>query len=260
MAEEANQVEQDPYKLQAAFFESLGGVQQFQQLFTYIPDVYFFCKDKESRMMGASVAILKRLGLANEGEIIGTSDYDHFPAQLADEFVSGDQQVLTTGRPLINHVEIWYTEERLLDWFVTTKLPLKNRQGEICGLMGTVRSYQGSRNEIKAYSEVDELVTFIRKNLSRKISVVELAELTGVSSRQLHRRFVELFGMNVQEFLAKTRIKAASESLINTNHSVGEIAKEFGFCDQSAFTQQFKKHIGETPLRFRKRHRALPRR
>lgn len=260
MADEAKQVEQDPYKVQAAFFESLGGIQQFQQLFTYIPDVYFFCKDEESRMMGASVAILKRLGLANEGEIIGTSDYDHFPAQLADEFVSGDRQVLTTGRPLINHVEIWYTEERLLDWFVTTKLPLRDQNGEVRGLMGTVRSYQGSRDEIKAYSEVDELVTFIRNNLSRKISVVELAELTGVSSRQLHRRFVELFGMNVQEFLAKTRIKAASEALINTNQSVGEIAKEFGFCDQSAFTQQFKKHIGETPLRFRKRHRALPRR
>lgn len=260
MAAEAVNQGPNPYEIQASFFESLGGPQQFQQLFTHIPDVYFFCKDAQSRMMGASVSILKRLGLSSEGDIIGTTDYDHFPAQLADEFVRGDRNVIETGRPLINHVEIWYTEERLLDWFVTTKLPLLNTQKEVIGLMGTVRSYQGSRDEINAYSEVDELVTFIRKNLSRKISVVELAELTGVSSRQLHRRFVELFGMNVQEFLAKTRIKAASEALVNSGSSVGEIAKEFGFCDQSAFTQQFKKHIGETPLRFRKRHRALPRR
>jgi transcriptional regulator GlxA family with amidase domain len=65
--------------------------------------------------------------------------------------------------------------------------------------------------------------------------------------------------MKVQEFLAKTRIKAASDALINSDLSVGDISVKFGFCDQSAFTQQFKKHIGETPLRFRKRHRVLPR-
>ncbi|WP_233148406.1 AraC family transcriptional regulator [Rhodopirellula sp. MGV] len=247
------------HPLQAAFFEQMGGPQQFQDLFAYLPDVYFFFKDTNSRMMGASSAILKRLGVNSEYEVIGTSDFDHFPSQLAHEFVRDDQAVMRTGRPLINRVEIWYTEQRLLDWFVTTKLPIRGRDGSVIGLMGTVRDYSGAKEEIQAYSEVDDILNFIHENLDRKIGVTELANIAGISSRQLHRRFVQLFGLNVQEFLAKTRIKAASDALIHTDDSVGEIAARFGFCDQSAFTQQFKKHIGETPLRYRKRHHCLPR-
>lgn len=246
-------------QLQEQFFEAMGGRQQFQQLFAHIPDVYFFFKDKESRMMGASATILHRLGVSCEMEIIGTTDYDHFPTQLADEFVRDDRAVIETGKPLINRVEIWYTEHRLLDWFVTTKLPIRNPGDEVIGIMGTVRDYNGARAEIQAYSQIDDILNHIHHHLDRKIGVNELATIAGVSSRQLHRRFVELFGMNVQEFLAKTRIKSASDALINSDLSVGDISVKFGFCDQSAFTQQFKKHIGETPLKFRKRHRVLPR-
>ncbi|MCO8124520.1 AraC family transcriptional regulator [Stieleria sp. TO1_6] len=247
------------WQLQNDFFQEMGGRQQFQQLFAHIPDVYFFFKDRESRMMGVSVAILKRLGASSEEEIVGSTDYDHFPSQLADEFVRDDKAVMDSGRPLINRVEIWYTEHRLLDWFVTTKLPIRNLQGEVIGLMGTVRDYNGARAEIQAYSQIDDILKHIHDHLDRKIGVSELATIAGVSPRQLHRRFVELFGMNVQEFLAKTRIKAASDALVNTELSVGDISIKFGFCDQSAFTQQFKKHLGETPLKFRKRHRILPR-
>jgi len=246
-------------QLQEQFFEAMGGPQQFQRLFTHLPDVYFFFKDAESRMMGVSTTILKRLGAKSEAEIIGTTDYDHFPTQLADEFVRDDRAVLETGRPLINRVEIWYTEHRLLDWFVTTKLPVRNIQGEVIGVMGTVRDYKGARAEIQAYTQIDDILNHIHNHLDRKIGVVELATIAGISSRQLHRRFVELFGMNVQEFLAKTRIKSASDALVHTDLSVGDISVKFGFCDQSAFTQQFKKHLGETPLKFRKRHRILPR-
>ena len=239
--------------MQRAFLGRMGAAQQFQQLFEYLPDVYFFYKDDQSRMMGASQAILRRLGLQQEHEVIGTNDYQYFPAHIADTFVQDDRRVLA-GENLINRIEIWYDEQRLLDWFVTTKLPIRDREGNVIGIMGTVRSYEGSRKEVQSYSQIDRVVKYIRDNHRRKITVDELAKMSGVSARQLHRRFVEMFGMSAQEFLAKTRIKAASEELISTDRSVGEIAADFGFCDQSAFTQQFKKHVGETPLRFRRRH------
>ena len=44
--------------------------------------------------------------------------------------------------------------------------------------------------------------------------VEELARLSGVSPRQLHRKFREVFGMSVQEFLTKTRVQAASDALL----------------------------------------------
>ena len=242
------------HRLQRHFLSRLGAGQQFQQLFEHLPGIYFFVKDAQSRMICASRPILDRLGLPSEAEIIGTTDYDYFPPQVADGFVRDDRLVIESGEPLINRVEVWYNEQRLLDWFVTTKLPLRNREGAVIGVMGTVQSYDGSRKSLLPYGQVNQAVDYIRAHHREKITVEQLARQTGISSRQLHRRFRDVFGMSVQEFLAKSRIQAASDELLSTDRSITEVAHAYGFCDQSAFTQQFRKHTGMTPLKFRRRY------
>ena len=244
----------DPRQLQQAFFSQLGDSQQFRGLFEHLPGVYFFVKDSKSRLMAASSSILQRFGLTNETQLIGTTDHDHFPVHVADSFVRDDRQVLTTGVPLINRVEIWYNAQRLLDWFVTNKLPLRNSAGNIIGVMGTLRSYEGSRKSMLPYSQISDVVDFIREHHRGKITVAEVARQANVSTRQLHRRFMEVFGMSALDFLTRTRIQAASDELLETNRSISEIALDFGFCDQSAFTRQFKNQVGQTPLKFRKQY------
>lgn len=241
-------------QLQADFFSQIGAVTQFQQLFENLPDVYFFAKDAHSRLMAASRPILQRFQLESEEQLIGTTDHDHFPTHIADNFVRDDQHVLRTGQPLINRVEIWYTEHRLLDWYVTDKLPLRSLTGEIVGVMGTVRSYEGGRRHVLPYTQISEAVEYIRKRHRGKITVAEVAALAGVSPRQLHRRFQEVFGMSALDFLTKTRMQAASEELLKTDRPIVDIAIDFGFCDQSAFTRQFKNHVGQTPLKFRRQY------
>ncbi len=59
--------------------------------------------------------------------------------------------------------------------------------------------------------------------------------------------------MSAQEFLVRTRIQAASQALIETNAAIADIAIMHGFCDQSAFTRQFSRHVGETPRVFRQK-------
>ena len=240
--------------LQKAFLSQAGPSQPFRNLFEHLPGVYFFAKDRESRMMCASRPIYERLGCASEEEIVGTTDHDYFPKQIADSFVLYDQQVMRSGEPLTNHVEIWYNEQRLLDWFVTTKLPIRGASGEIIGVMGTIRSYEGARKSLMPYSDIGKAVDYIRSNHRQRITVDQLAQKTSLSARQLNRKFNEAFGMSAQVFLTKTRIQAACDALLNSPKSITDIAHEFGFCDQSAFTQAFSKHTGSTPLKFRKRY------
>lgn len=237
---------------QAEFFRSIGGVQRFQELFEHVPGVYFFTKDANSRLMGASRAILERLGLTHEDELIGTSDYDYFPKHIATKFVQDDALVISTGMPLIGRVEIWHSEQRTLEWVITNKLPVRDEHSRVVGIMGTVRRYQGSRRSLQTYTQVDRVVEYIRQQREGRVTVARLAEIARLSPRQLHRKFIEYFGMNVQEFLSRTRIQAASDALLNSDEPIVEIALRFGFCDQSAFTQQFKKHLGITPLRYRR--------
>ncbi|HJO09716.1 MAG TPA: AraC family transcriptional regulator [Verrucomicrobiota bacterium] len=242
--------------LQLSFFDEIGSAQPLRQLFEHLPGVFFFLKDRCSRMMGASSKLYERLGCASEEEMVGATDYDFFPNQIADGFVRDDQQVMKTGESLINRVEIWYNEQRLLDWFMTTKLPVRNVKGEVIGLMGTVRSYASSRKLLLPYSDISRAVEYIRSNHRQRITIAELSKKAGLSMRQLNRKFQEAFNMSAQEFLAKTRIQAASDALINSDLSITDISLEFGFCDQSAFTQTFRKHIGLTPQKFRQRYHS----
>ncbi len=236
---------------QEKFYRSIGAVQRFQELFEHVPGVYFFVKDAESRMMGASGAILDRFGLEHESQIIGCRDSDFFPSHIAAKFVRDDLQVLQSGQPLLGLVEVWYNEQRSLDWFITNKLPVRDDHQRVIGVMGTVRSYAGRRKSLQMYTQIDKVVEHIREQSEGRVTVTELAKIAGVSPRQLHRKFIEFFGMSVQEFLLRTRIQAASDALLNSDEPILEIALRFGFCDQSAFTQQFKKYVGATPFRFR---------
>ncbi len=246
--------EQASARFQQDFFGSMGGERQFQQLFEHLPGVYFFVKDRQSRMVCASQPFWEHLGAKSEAEIIGRTDYDFFPQHAADHFRRDDELVMSTGEPLIGRVELWYNEQRVLDWFVTNKLPILDLRGEVIGVMGIVRSYEGQRRTMQPMSMIDSTVDYIRDHHNERLTVDELAERAGLSPRQLHRKFREVFGLSVQEFLVKTRIQAASDTLLHTDQSIAQIATDFGFCDQSAFTQLFRKHMGMTPRRFRVRY------
>jgi transcriptional regulator GlxA family with amidase domain len=73
-----------------------------------------------------------------------------------------------------------------------------------------------------------------------------------MSVRQFNRSFRKAMGTSPREFLVKTRIRAACEALRTSDTPISHIAVDFGFYDQSSFTKLFKRHMGMTPLRYRK--------
>lgn len=244
----------DPSHFQRDFFARMGGLQQFQQLFEHMPNAYFFVKDRQSRMVCGSQPFWEHLGAKSEAEIIGKQDEDFFPPHAADHFKHDDQVVMATGKPLIGRVELWYNEQQVLDWFITNKLPVHDSRGRVIGVMGIVRSYEGQRRTLLPMTQISSTVEYIRSRFRERLTVEELSDQAGLSPRQLHRKFREVFGLSAQEFLIKTRIQAASEALLHTDMTIAQIATDFGFYDQSAFTQLFRKHTGLTPLKFRRRY------
>lgn len=227
----------------------------FYRLFDLIPEIAFFAKDRQFRLMCASRRFIERFGFRDEAQVIGRDDFELFPPQIAESFRRDDEEVMRSGEPKLNIVELFFTDQGIPDWFTTNKLPLRDRQGRVIGVMGTVQSYEGRRELLQPYVQLDRAVAFIRENFRRGVSVKELSHAVHLSPRQLHRKFVEAFGMSPQAFIVKLRIQAACEALQRGDAQVGEIAADLGFCDQSAFTQLFQKHVGVTPLRFRQRFR-----
>lgn len=226
--------------------------QQFLSLLENLPGVCFFAKDLNSRITAASTPMWKRFGMKSEEELIGKSDYDFFPAHIADEFVRDDQMVMRLRKPLLSRVEVLFDENRILDWYATNKFPLYDLLGNIIGVIGTTHSMEEKRGSVFSNVRISKAVQRIQTNFSERLSIADLAAHSSLSERQFRRQFHEIFEMSPQEFILKTRIQAACKVLKQGDAPISDVAINCGFCDQSSFTHQFRKYLGITPLQFRK--------
>lgn len=241
---------------QTTFFRKVEPIRQLLALFEYLPDVDFFAKDIEGRFTAVSRRTLKRVGLEREEDLLGRTDETIHPPNVAKAIREDDLQVIRTRKPLVDRVEALYARTRAKDWFLTTKVPLFGTNGEVVGIMGFVRPYRGTASADD--SQLARVVTCIQERFRERLLVTELARMANLSERQLNRRFQEIFRTGVHEFIVRTRVQAASDALLETDRSIAEIAIDCGFSDQPSFTRHFRKHIGETPLAFR-RSRSRPR-
>lgn len=242
----------DPLARRARFLSRIGPDSEFYRLFDFLPEVSFFAKDENFRLMCASRRFYERFGCRTEAEIIGRDDFELFPPRLAENFRRDDEELARTGQPKLNIVELVFNEQGVPDWFITNKLPLRDRRGKFMGIMATIHSYEGRREMLHPYHQLDRAVAYIRENFRSGVTVKELSNAVHLSPRQLHRKFMEAFGISPQTFIMKLRIQAACEALQREDVPVGEVARSFGFCSQSAFTELFQKYVGLTPLKFQK--------
>src|SRR5204862_5357962 len=69
-----------------------------------IPDRIYF-KDIQSRFIRCSGSMVKRLGAKEVKDVVGKTDFDFHPHEMAQEFFEDEQRIILTGQPLINKIE-----------------------------------------------------------------------------------------------------------------------------------------------------------
>ena len=108
-----------------------------------------YAKDAESRFIACNWPVAREMG-STPPEIIGKTDFDFFPRDMAEGFFADEQAVIRSGRPLIDR------EEQVLDQITgqtreisTTKVPFRDRAGNVIGIVGIGRDI----TERKRYEE-----------------------------------------------------------------------------------------------------------
>lgn len=202
--------------------------------------------------MFASRSIRELYGLRGEADVIGLTDFDLNPEGMAAGYVSDDERIYATGRPIAGHVELWWDPQGMPDWYVVTKLPVWSRRGRIIGVMGVSQHYEGRARLSAPWREIASGVRHIRDRFRGPLRIGELARLARLSRRQLERKFRAVLGVTPQEFLMKTRVLSACRALRETTASLAQIATDSGFYDQSSFTEHFRRRIGQTPGAYRR--------
>lgn len=221
-------------------------------MFEHLDHVAFFLKNRRFQIIFANRFFFERLGFASESEIIGKDDFELFPKPLATKFRRDDERVLQSGEEMGHMVELFLSRQGLPDWFVTNKLPVIGKSGRPVGIMGTVQRFNQSRGLDSPDAVVADAVKRMLDRPEKIGSITDLAQQLQISHRHFDRRFKDITGLTPKQFLGRSRIQRACQLLQETGKSVGEIALDLGYCDQSAFTAQFRRRMGLTPHRYRR--------
>jgi signal transduction histidine kinase len=97
------------------------------------------------------------MGKSGSDDIIGKTDFDLVPHDLAAQYYANEQEIIRSGQPLINHEESMGSISGTTRWNLTTKVPLLDSQGKIIGIVGIGRDIterKKAEEEIKLKNEM----------------------------------------------------------------------------------------------------------
>ena len=105
---------------------------------------------------------------------------------------------------------------------------------------------------IESDNDFERILEFIKDTLSQKLTVEEICREFHISKTTLYNMFQKKFGVSVNDYVVDLKMKKAQYLLQNTNKTIGKIAEEVGFSNQTYFCKLFKNFTnGKTPKQVR---------
>lgn len=242
-----------PHQFQKEFLGRIGDIAPFRQLMDLVPDVAFFMKDLSGRFVMHNRHSYEYCQVDHEQETLGKTDYDFFEQNRAALYVQGDQEVMKTGKPIINAIAP--APEDSDKMIVYSKVPVYDKHRRIIGIAGIHRIVDGLRDTPQWYGRFSEVINHIHKHSGEQMEIGDLAARAGVSQSQLERRFRQLLGTSPGEYILRVRVNASRSLLENTDRTIADIALAVGFYDHSHFTRTFKRQMSCSPKQYRDHHR-----
>ncbi len=109
--------------------------QQLRALIDNLP-AYIYVKDVSSRFLVANRKLAYENNVDDPDDMLGKTDFDYFPKELAQKFFDDEQQLIKSGKPLLNIEEDGHNRDGSHCWVMTTKIPVKDKSGKVTSLVG----------------------------------------------------------------------------------------------------------------------------
>ena len=104
---------------------------------------------------------------------------------------------------------------------------------------------------------IDQIDLCIQHNQGKEPTLGDLAQRLGYSEYHLSRKFKEITGMQLRDYLRYRRLAFALKELRDSSRNILEVALQFGFSSHEAFTRAFKEAYGITPSDYRQHPRPV---
>lgn len=223
-----------------------------EPLFDTLTDVVFFVKDADARYVAVNDTLVHRCGLGAKEDLLGKTTLDVFAPPFGQAYHDQDRRVIADAVPLKHQLELHLYVRGGAGWCITSKLPLRDGNGRVLGIVGVSDDIHASAEQDSGFGELARGIAYIREHIDQPLRVEQLAALCGLSTYRFEHRMKKVFQITAGQFIGKTRIDAACRLLQAGRQPIVDVALACGFSDQSAFTRQFKATTGLTPTEYRR--------
>jgi len=106
--------------------------------------------------------------------------------------------------------------------------------------------------------QVRKLTTYVEMHLDSEIATTDLAALVKLSTFYFCRAFRESFNESPHAYVMRRRIERAQGLMLHSDASLGQIAIDSGFAEQTHFNKSFRRIVGESPGAWRRARAVAP--
>ena len=187
----------------------------FQLVLDSIP-VRVFWKDRESRYLGCNHLFAKDAGQQSPVDMLGKNDYEFPWHDQAEIYRADDARVMESGIAKINYEEPQNTPDGNLIWLRTSKVPLKDKEGNIFGVMGC---YEEITEQKRLMASLVENANFLQALLNAIPSPIFYKDEKGIYLG-CNKAFETYVGKDSDEIVGKTVFDMASREFAEKYHKM----------------------------------------
>jgi two-component system sensor histidine kinase/response regulator len=189
-----------------------------------MPDC-IYVKDAASRFLVANAGVARLMGVGSPEKLLGKTDFDFFPKELAQRYRDDEVAILRDGEAVINREEPTRTPEGEERWLLTTKVPLRDRNGGTVGLVGMGRDIT-----VRKAAEV----ALLKAKQAAEDASRSKSEFLANMSHEIRTPMNGILGMtelaldtelNVEQRDCLTAVKSSAESLLTIINDILDFSK-----------------------------------
>jgi AraC family transcriptional regulator len=163
------------------------------------------------------------------------------------QFGAVDRLIYQIGLSLKADIEAGYPTGKIFGESAATMLAARLLQQH------SVRTPKLASDEdgLSSYT-LRQVLDYIRSHLSQDLSIIDLAQVAGMSPYYFLRLFAKSMYVTPRQYIIQIRIERAKELLRSRELSIADIALQCGFTNQSHFTNIFRQLTETTPKAYRR--------
>ena len=175
------------------------------------------------------------------------------PEEVSVIGVDNDESLCALGSTTLTSIQVnieeggWRTAELIERLVANPKAPAEDivlKPEKIVGRMSTAAFATTDQQILKA-------LLFMHKNYQKKISVKDVTGEVALSRRLLERRFKDVTGKTLYQYISELKLKHFAEMLLDTDDQVVNIALALGESDTKSISRRFKQIYGCSPNEWR---------